>query len=162
MLSGGKHRRVQDEVAPPALAPVPASDVVYPLRPPLPLPDGLTEDDLRRIMRSFSIDGSPRGALDGYVADSIDRFVYTYGLTEGLEGTALELGANPYFMSYLLGVGPLPAQGTLHDISSFQPWRYSTPDGNDGPNRTNSRGRMSAAHATNGGVAKSANSLDLL
>jgi SAM-dependent methyltransferase len=89
-------------VAPEAIVPVPAADVVYPLRPPLPLPHGLAEEDLRRIMRSFSVDGSPPGALDGYVADSFERFVYTLGLTDGLEGAALELGANPYFMSYLL------------------------------------------------------------
>ena len=86
-----------DEARPPE-----ASDVVYPTRPPLPLPPGLSEVALRRVFRSFSIDGSPWGALDAYVADSFERFVYTYGLLDGLEGTALELGANPYFTSYLV------------------------------------------------------------
>ena len=96
-------RRVdRDQVAARPSDAVAASGTVYPTRPPLPLPAGMSEEALRRVMRSFSVDGSPPAALDGYVADSFERFVYTFGLTDGLEGIALELGANPYFTSYLL------------------------------------------------------------
>jgi SAM-dependent methyltransferase len=53
-------------------------------------------------MASFSIDGSPRGALDAYLADSFERFLHTYGLARDVKGRGLELGSNPYFTTFLL------------------------------------------------------------
>ncbi len=40
--------------------------------------------------------------MDAYVGDSFARFVHTYSLASELTGVALELGANPYFTTYLL------------------------------------------------------------
>jgi SAM-dependent methyltransferase len=40
--------------------------------------------------------------MDAYVGDSFDRFVHTYGLVAGESGRCLELGANPYFTTFLL------------------------------------------------------------
>jgi SAM-dependent methyltransferase len=53
-------------------------------------------------MRSFSIDGSPSGTLDGYWQEAFGRFLHTWGLVKDLRGSALELGANPYFLTWLL------------------------------------------------------------
>jgi SAM-dependent methyltransferase len=69
--------------------------------PALPLPKGWSVDQIRETMDSFSIDGSPEGALAGYSLDSMKRFLYTWGLVKDLEGSALELGANPYFATWL-------------------------------------------------------------
>lgn len=69
---------------------------------PLPLPDGVSEVQLLEVFSTWSIDGEPPGHLADYVADSFLRFVYTYGLVKNLSGTCLELGANPYFTTYLL------------------------------------------------------------
>jgi len=82
-----------------AVAPEPPT---FPTSLPLPLPDGVGAEDLRATFASWSVDGEPEGHLIGYVDDSFFRFVHTYGLAAGLAGTALELGANPYFTTYLL------------------------------------------------------------
>lgn len=68
----------------------------------LPLPPGVDEARLRQLFSTWSIDGELPGHMDPYVADSFGRFVHTYGLVADLEGTCLELGANPYFATYLL------------------------------------------------------------
>lgn len=69
---------------------------------PLPLPMGVSEAELRRVFSTWAIDGEPEGHMDAYVGDSFGRFVHTYGLVAGLEGTCLELGANPYFTTHLI------------------------------------------------------------
>lgn len=69
---------------------------------PIVLPEGVSEEDLRNTMLSISIDGSPKGALDGYVADSFHRFIHTWAMVRDQKGKCLELGANPYFTTYLL------------------------------------------------------------
>ena len=69
---------------------------------PLPLPAGVTEEELRRSFATWSIDGEAAGHMNPYVADSFQRFVHTYGLVSNLSGTCLELGANPYFTTHLL------------------------------------------------------------
>jgi SAM-dependent methyltransferase len=40
--------------------------------------------------------------MDAYVTDSIWRFLYTWGIVRDDGGSCLELGANPYFTTYLL------------------------------------------------------------
>jgi SAM-dependent methyltransferase len=40
--------------------------------------------------------------LDDYVSDSSLRFLHTWGLVRDLSGTCLELGAGPYFTTWLL------------------------------------------------------------
>jgi SAM-dependent methyltransferase len=69
---------------------------------PVPLPEGWSESELRESMLSLSIDASPPGALSGYVGDSFWRFLHTWGLVRQMEGRALELGANPYFTTWML------------------------------------------------------------
>ena len=75
---------------------------VFPLAPPLPLPDGVDEQTLRAFLGSVRIDGSPEDELAGYFAEDFHRFVRTWGLVRDRSGTALELGGNPYFTTVLL------------------------------------------------------------
>lgn len=67
-----------------------------------PLPPGTTQESLWTTMSSMSIDDSPKGALEPYVVDSFGRFLRTWDLARDLGGNCLELGANPYFTSWLL------------------------------------------------------------
>ncbi len=70
--------------------------------PPVPLPEGVSLADLERTYYSWSVNGEPVGHLDGYVGDSIWRFLHTWGIVRDETGACLELGANPYFTTYLL------------------------------------------------------------
>jgi SAM-dependent methyltransferase len=70
--------------------------------PQVPLPAGLSLEQLERVWRSWSINGEPVGHMDDYVADSKLRFLYTWSLLQGEKGRCLELGASPYFATWLL------------------------------------------------------------
>ena len=70
--------------------------------PAVPVPDGLTYAKVEAAMKTWSIDGEPPGHMDHYLGESICRFLYTWSLARGETGTCLELGANPYFTTYLL------------------------------------------------------------
>ncbi len=70
--------------------------------PPPPLPDGLTLGQVEAMFRSWSVNDEPVGHLDGYVADSLLRFLQTWGVVRNDTGSCLELGANPYFTTQLL------------------------------------------------------------
>ena len=70
--------------------------------PPLPVPEGTTISSIDGIYRSWSVNEEPPGHLDPYVDDSLGRFFHTWGLVRADSGTCLELGANPYFTTYLL------------------------------------------------------------
>lgn len=70
--------------------------------PDLPLPEGLTFAQLDAAMKTWSIDGEPAGHMTDYVNDSICRFLHTWSLARSESGRCLELGANPYFTTYLL------------------------------------------------------------
>lgn len=72
-----------------------------PLRPPLPLPVGLTEEAIHQRLRQVSVEGAPP-ELVNYCEQDWRRFLYTYGLARDLKGRALEIGSNPYFTTYLL------------------------------------------------------------
>jgi SAM-dependent methyltransferase len=74
----------------------------FPLMPPLPLPKGQSEADMMAFFGSVMLGGSPQKELENYWRQDWRRFVYTYGLVEDLEGSCLELGANPYFTTSLL------------------------------------------------------------
>ena len=82
-------------------------DVMFPLRPPLPLPDAVTEEQLFAWLKSVRVDGAGDEIVN-YCAQDFRRFVYTFGLvaesaTAVQEGArCLELGANPYFSTMLL------------------------------------------------------------
>jgi SAM-dependent methyltransferase len=67
-----------------------------------PLPDGWTETEIRSVMATFQIDGSQVGELKPYVDDALWRFLHTWGMVRDQSGRALELGSNPYFITWLL------------------------------------------------------------
>ncbi len=67
-----------------------------------PLPDGLTLDEVMATFRSWSLNGEPVGHMDAYVTDSHLRFLRTWSLVRNDTGRCLELGANPYFTTWLL------------------------------------------------------------
>lgn len=74
-----------------------------PNAPPLPLPEGWTEDKLRALVSSVLVEDAPPGEMMGYVESDFKRFVYTLGLVPERTGlSVLELGANPYFMTVML------------------------------------------------------------
>lgn len=70
--------------------------------PEVPLPAGLSFAEVEKAFRTWSVNGEPVGHLDGYVTDSQLRFLYTWGLVRNDAGRCLELGANPYFTTWLL------------------------------------------------------------
>jgi SAM-dependent methyltransferase len=70
--------------------------------PPLPLPPGFTPEALKAWLTDIRLDGAPPAEMAGYCAQDWKRFVYTWGLATECRGTALELGANPYFTTCLL------------------------------------------------------------
>lgn len=70
--------------------------------PSVALPEGWTEGELRTVWGSFSIDGSPAGSLDPYVAEAYGRITATWKLVEHESGKALELGSNPFLMTWML------------------------------------------------------------
>lgn len=73
----------------------------FPLRPALPVPSGLTEEGIHRLLGQVQIEGAPAEIVN-YCNQDWQRFLHTYGLARDLTGRALEIGANPYFTSYLL------------------------------------------------------------
>jgi glycosyltransferase involved in cell wall biosynthesis/SAM-dependent methyltransferase len=71
--------------------------------PPLPLPAGWGEDELRALIGSVRVEDAPDEEMKMYVEADFKRFVYTLGLVPERSGqTILELGANPYFTTTLL------------------------------------------------------------
>jgi SAM-dependent methyltransferase len=75
---------------------------LLPLRPPLPLPAGQTEETLRLLFESIELEGSPKEEFRTYWQEDWPRFVHTLAMVDGLTGSCLELGSNPYFTSTLL------------------------------------------------------------
>lgn len=65
-------------------------------------------DDERRALyktlSTVSVDGAPAEELRGYLEQDFNRFLLTQSLVPRGEGMALEVGANPYFMSVLMGI----------------------------------------------------------
>jgi SAM-dependent methyltransferase len=82
------------------LEPRPAA--VLPLRRPLPLPNGVTEEQLRHFVLSVRPAGAPEAEMARYATEDFERFALTWDLARGLDGDCLELGANPYFTTMLL------------------------------------------------------------
>ena len=69
---------------------------------PVPTPDGISFPELERTYGSWSVNGEPVGHLDTYWGEAICRFLYTWNMARDDSGSCLELGANPYFLTYLL------------------------------------------------------------
>jgi SAM-dependent methyltransferase len=75
---------------------------LFPLIPELPLPEGVSESELRDFLKSVLVADAPPKEMANYCELDFRRFVYTYGLVRDLSGKCLELGANPYFTTMLL------------------------------------------------------------
>lgn len=72
-------------------------------QPALPLPGGLTRQQIHDILGAVRIDGSTKGELLGYASADLERFLHTLSLIpDGASGSALEIGANPYFTTLLV------------------------------------------------------------
>lgn len=72
------------------------------LNVPLPVPAGLTEEELYNFVTSVRVSDAPEEEMRNYGSHDFRRFVYTLGMTKDLKGKCLELGANPYFTTVLL------------------------------------------------------------
>jgi SAM-dependent methyltransferase len=71
--------------------------------PPLPLPPGWSEEDLRLMISSVQVEDASLEELKPYVEADFKRFVYSLSLVPEKTGQRiLELGANPYFTTTLL------------------------------------------------------------
>jgi len=99
-LMYGAARRTAGALKPVVTAPGPLPPPW--ISPPVPTPPHVTLEDLEDCWRSWSVNHEPVGHLDAYRADSSHRFCHTWSLARGLTGDCLELGANPYFATYLL------------------------------------------------------------
>jgi SAM-dependent methyltransferase len=75
---------------------------LFPLNPALPLPTGVSEEELFNFLKSVLVSDAPPQEMANYCQQDFRRFVYTYGLVRDFSGKCLELGANPYFTTVLL------------------------------------------------------------
>ncbi len=78
------------------------SVALFNLRPELPLPAGLNEQQLFDFVTAVRVADAPEAEMQAYGTHDFRRFVYTWGLLRDAEGSCLELGANPYFTTLLL------------------------------------------------------------
>ena len=65
------------------------------LSPPLPLPEGISEQDLFEFVTSIQVKDSSEVEMKAYGTNDFKRFVYTWGLAKDINGKCLELGGNP-------------------------------------------------------------------
>jgi SAM-dependent methyltransferase len=79
----------------------------FPLRPPLPLPEGVSRQELFDWLKTVRVADSPESIAE-YCVQDFERFVQTFGLVQRATAnsagglTGLELGGNPYFSTMLL------------------------------------------------------------
>ena len=78
------------------------SSSIFPLNPPLPLPEGISEKHLFEFITSVRVKDAPEAEMKAYGTNDFKRFVYTWGLAKEINGKCLELGGNPYFTTMLL------------------------------------------------------------
>lgn len=69
---------------------------------PLPLPPGYSEATILDLLLKVRPANAPVREMESYRRGDYRRFLYTLDLATNLSGPALELGANPYFMTTLL------------------------------------------------------------
>ena len=74
----------------------------FPSRPPLPLPAGVSEQQLFDFITLVRVHDAPEAEMRAYGTHDFCRFVYTWGLANDIKGKCLELGGNPYFTTMLL------------------------------------------------------------
>jgi predicted SAM-dependent methyltransferase len=77
-------------------------EALFPLALPLPLPPGITEQQLFNFVTSVRVQDAPEAEMRAYGTHDFRRFVYTWGLSRDVTGKCLELGGNPYFTTMLL------------------------------------------------------------
>jgi SAM-dependent methyltransferase len=80
----------------------PEPDALFPLSPPLPLPAGVSEQQLFDFVTSVRVQDAPESEMRAYGTQDFRRFVHTWGLARDIKGKCLELGGNPYFTTMLL------------------------------------------------------------
>ncbi|MGC1303047.1 MAG: class I SAM-dependent methyltransferase [Caulobacteraceae bacterium] len=73
-------------------------------QPALPAPRGVSRDQLLQSLISLAIDGSRSGELESYAREDCDRFLYTLDLVPEDAQQILEVGSNPYFLTYLMKI----------------------------------------------------------
>ncbi|CAB3760136.1 methyltransferase domain-containing protein [Paraburkholderia humisilvae] len=79
----------------------------FPLRVPLPLPEGVQREELFDWLTSVRVEDAPE-SISSYCIQDFERFVHTFGLVRRAVSGAtkpivgLELGANPYFTTMLV------------------------------------------------------------
>jgi SAM-dependent methyltransferase len=74
----------------------------FPLKPPLPLPEGVSEKQLFDFITSVRVQDAPEAEMKAYGTHDFRRFVYTWDMARDVNGKCLELGGNPYFTTMLL------------------------------------------------------------
>ena len=62
------------------------------LSPPLPLPEGVSEQDLFEFVTSIRVKDSSEAEMKAYGTNDFKRFVYTLGLAKEINSKCLELG----------------------------------------------------------------------
>lgn len=67
-----------------------------------PVPQGVSRGQILDALMSFSIDGSGKGELENYAREDCDRFLHTLSLVPEGPLKVLEIGSNPYFLTYLM------------------------------------------------------------
>ncbi len=75
---------------------------IRPKQPALPLPTGVSRDQVLDIFTSVAIDSGKSGELENYAREDCNRFLYTLDLIPDGPLNLLEIGANPYFTSLLI------------------------------------------------------------
>ena len=90
--------------------------------PPLPLPTGVSEQDLHELLSTLEVVGGiPANELAGFLSH-LKRFIYTLSLVPDTPGLRiLELGASPFFTTTLLSKFRDKAQLSLANYSD-QPY----------------------------------------
>jgi len=75
---------------------------IFPLTPKLPLPLGISEEQLFDFVTSIRVENGEENEMRAYGTHDFKRFVHTWGLASDYSGKCLELGGNPYFTTMLL------------------------------------------------------------
>ena len=97
--------RAATKSAPAELLPTAAEKIsiaTLPIFPPLPLPTGVSEQELFNFVTSVRVADAPEDEMRRYGTLDFKRFVYTFGLINRRDCDCLELGANPYFTTMLI------------------------------------------------------------
>lgn len=84
------------------LARASAPNAIASTAPPLTFPPGVSRVQLLKSLVSLEMDRPEPAELRAYAEADCDRFIYTLGMVPEHAGSALEIGANPYFTTILL------------------------------------------------------------